>query len=221
MSAAKALLLRDLRLGLRSGAGTVQALIFFLILILLMPLGIGPDTGLLAKVAPGTLWLGALLACLLSLDRLYQADLEDGSLDVLALALLPLELTAATKALAHWLTTGLPLTLASPLLALALNLPAPALPWLTASLALGTPALSVIGGIGAALTLGLRQGGLLIGILTLPLYIPTLIFGAQTAITAAEGQNPLPALALTTALTLGTLALAPFATAAILRIQLR
>ncbi len=221
MSPARALLLRDLRLGLRSGAGTIQALIFFLILILLMPLGIGPDTGLLAKVAPGTLWLGALLACLLSLDRLFQADLEDGSLDILALAPMPLELTAATKAAAHWLTTGLPLTLASPLLALALNLPGEALPWLIASLAFGTPALSFIGGIGAALTLGLRQGGLLIGILTLPLYIPTLIFGAQTAIAATDGRNPLPALALTTALTLGTLALAPFATAAVLRIQLR
>lgn len=221
MSPARALLLRDLRLGIRSGAGTVQALIFFLILILLMPLGIGPDTTLLAKIAPGTLWLGALLSCLLSLDRLYQADLEDGSLDVFALAPMPLELTAATKALAHWLTTGLPLTLASPLLALALNLPPPALPWLAASLAVGTPALSFIGGIGAALTLGLRQGGLLIGILTLPLYIPTLIFGAQSAIAAADGQDPLPALALTAALTLATLALAPFATAAILRIQLR
>ncbi|QHQ34161.1 heme exporter protein CcmB [Algicella marina] len=221
MSAARAILLRDLRLGLRSGAGTAQALMFFLILILLIPLGIGPDTELLARIAPGTLWLGALLACLLSLDRLFQADLEDGSLDVMALAPLPLELVAAAKAAAHWLSTGLPLTLASPLLALALNLPVAALPWLMAALALGTPALSAIGGIGAALTLGLRQGGLLIAILTLPLYIPTLIFGAETAIAAADGRDPLPALALTTALTLATIALAPFATAAILRIQLR
>ena len=128
----------------------------------MVPLGIGPDPARLAGVAAGTLWLGALLACLLSLDRLFQADWEDGTLDQLALAPLPLEAIVALKALAHWLTTGLPLVVAAPLLAVTLNLPGPAYPWLLASLAAGTPALSLIGAIGAALTVGIRRGGLLL-----------------------------------------------------------
>ncbi len=221
MSAVLALLKRDLLLSLRAGGSSVQALVFFLIVMVLVPLGVGPDPEVLAKLAPGTLWLAALLACLLSLDRLFQSDHEDGSLEALFLTPLPLEAIVAVKALAHWLTTGLPLTLASPLLALMLNLPADAFAWLVISLALGTPALSFIGAIGAALTLGLRRGGLLIGILTLPLYIPTLIFGARTVADAAEAADPLPAFALTAALTLAITALAPFATAATLRIQLR
>lgn len=221
MSPSLALLAHDIRLALRAGSGTGQALMFYLILILLVPLGIGPETGILARIAPGILWLGALLACLLSLSRIFQEDQEDGTLDTLLLAPLPLEWITALKAAAHWLTTGLPLTLLSPLLALMLNLPAEALPWLILSLALGTPALSFLGALGAAFTLGLRQGGTLIAILTLPLFIPTLIFGAEVAIAAAEGRSPWPALALTAALTLGTLALAPFATAAILRLQIR
>ncbi len=221
MSPVRALLVRDLRLALRSGGGAGQGLVFFLIVVLLVPLGLGPDTGTLAQVAPGTLWIAALLAGLLSLDRLFQADLEDGSLDALTLGPLPLEVIAAIKAVAHWLTTGLPLTLFAPVLALTLNLPGPAYPWLIAALLAGTPALSFLGAIGAALTLGLRGGGLLIGVLTLPLYIPTLIFGARCVAEAADGGDPVPALALLVALSLAILATAPFATAAILRLQMR
>ncbi|NNU81007.1 heme exporter protein CcmB [Halovulum dunhuangense] len=217
----RALLSRELALALRSGGGAAQGLVFFLIVVLLVPFGMGPEPDALARVAPGTLWIAALLSCLVTLDRLFQTDWEDGSLDALALSPVPLEAVVAIKALAHWLTTGLPLLVIAPLLALTLQLPGQAYPWLVASLAAGTPALSFIGAIGAALTLGLRRGGLLIGVLTLPLYIPTLIFGARCAIAAADGQDPVPALALTAALTLAILALTPFAVAQILRIQIR
>jgi heme exporter protein B len=157
----------------------------------------------------------------LPLDRLFQADLEDGTLDALALAPLPLEALVAVKALAHWLTTGLPLVIAAPLLALTLQLPAPAYLWLVASLAAGTPALSFLGAIGAALTVGIRRGGLLIAILVLPFYLPTLIFGARAATAAAEAADPWRAFLLLTGLTLFILALAPFAAAAALRANLR
>jgi heme exporter protein B len=216
-----ALLRRELALALRSGGGAGLGLAFFVIVVLLVPLGLGPEPERLATVAVGTLWTGALLACLLALDRLFQADLEDGTLDVLALAPLPLEAIVALKGLAHWLTTGLPLVIAAPLLALTLPLPAPGYGWLVASLAAGTPALSLLGAIGAALTVGVRRGGLLIAILVLPLYVPTLIFGAQAAAAAAEGRDPWPAFLLLAGLTLFVLALAPFAAAAALRLNLR
>jgi heme exporter protein B len=193
----------------------------FLIVLLLAPLGICPDPGRLAAVAGGLIWIAALLACLLSLDRVFQADHEDGTLDVLALSPLPLAALVALKALAHWLTTGLPLVVAAPLLAMTLNLPGPAYPWLFASLAIGTPGLSFLGAIGAALTLGIRRGGLLLSVLVLPLYIPTLILGARATSAAAEGAAPLPALLLLAGLTLAILALAPFTAAAALRINLR
>jgi len=221
VSAAAAILARELRLALRAGGGAGLGLAFFLILTLLVPLGVGPDPAVLAAVAPGVLWIGALLACQLTLDRLFQADAEDGALDALALAPLPLEALAALKALAHWLTTGLPLVAAAPLLALTLGLPDPAYPWLVASLAVGTPALSFLGAIGAAVTLGLRRGGLLLSLLVLPLYLPTLIFGARAVAQAAGGGDPLPAFLLLAGLTLAVLAVAPFATAAALRVNLR
>lgn len=221
MSAAGAVIGRELRLALRSGGGAGLALAFFLVVVLLVPFGIGPDTDILARVAPGVLWIGALLACQLSLDRMFQTDAEDGSLDVLALAPLPVEALAALKALAHWLTTGLPLVVAAPLLALTLGLPAPAYPWLVASLAAGTPALSLLGAIGAAVTVGLRRGGLLLSLLVLPLYVPTLIFGARAVAAAAEGADPWPAFLLLGGLSLAILALAPFAAAAALRVNLR
>ena len=186
-----------------------------------MPFGVGPESERLATVAVGTLWIAALLACLLSLDRLFQTDAEDGTLDILALSPLPLEALVALKALAHWLTTGLPLVVAAPVLALTLSLPAPAFPWLIASLAAGTPGLSFLGAIGAALTVGIRRGGLLLSILVLPLYIPTLIFGARAVTAAAEGSDPWPAFLMLAGLTLFILALAPFAAAAALRINLR
>ncbi|QDL93734.1 heme exporter protein CcmB [Paroceanicella profunda] len=216
-----ALLRREMLLALRSGGGAGLGLAFFLVTILLMPLGIGPESALLGRIAPGVIWVAALLACLLSLDRLFQADHEDGTLDILALAPLPLEAVVAVKALAHWLTTGLPLLLVAPVLSVTLALPGPALPWLVAALAVGTPALSFIGAAGAAITVGLRRGGLLLSLLVLPLYIPTLIFGARAVDLAARGQNPATALLLLGAVTLGTLALAPFAAAAALRMNLR
>lgn len=221
MSAARALLARDLRLALRSGGGAGLGLGFFLILVLLVPFGVGPEPERLAAIAPGMLWIGALLACLLSLDRMFHADFEDGSLDVLALSPLPLEMVVAVKALAHWLTTGLPLVVAAPILAITLSLPAQAYPWLVASFAAGTPALSFIGAVGAALTVGLRRGGLLLSMLVLPLYIPTLIFGAQAVAEVAEGGNPWPSFMLLSGLTLIVLALATFAAATALRIVLR
>jgi heme exporter protein B len=189
--------------------------------VLLVPLGVGPDPERLAAVASGTLWIGALLACLLSLDRLFQADLEDGTLDLLLLSPLPLEAVVGLKALAHWLTTGLPLVVVAPLLALTLHLPPPAYPWLVASLAAGTPGLSFLGAIGASLTVGIRRGGLLLSILVLPLYIPTLIFGARAVVAAAEGLDPWPAFLPLAGLTLFVLALAPFAAAQALRLSLR
>lgn len=221
MKAAAAVLARELRLALRSGGGAGLGLAFFLILVLLVPLGIGPDPARLAPVAPGTLWVGALLACLLSLDRLFQSDFEDGTLDILSLSPLPLAGLVALKALAHWLTTGLPLVLVAPLLALTLSLPAPAYPWLVASLAIGTPALSFLGAIGAAVTVGIRRGGLLLSLLVLPLYIPTLIFGARAVIAAAEGGEPWPAMLLLCGLSLAIVALAPLAAGSALRLALR
>jgi heme exporter protein B len=219
--AARALLARDVRLALRSGGGAGLGIAFFLVVVLLVPLGVGPDAARLAGVAPGTLWIAALLACLLSLDRLFQADSEDGTLDILALSPLPLEAVAAVKALAHWLTTGLPLVAVAAPLAVTLGLPGAAYGWLIASLAVGTPGLSFLGAVGAAVTVGVRRGGLLLSILVLPLYVPSLIFGTQAVAAAAEGRDPLPALLLLGGLTLFILAAAPFAAAAALRINLR
>lgn len=221
MSAARAILGRELRLALRSGGGAGLGLAFFLVVVLLAPFGVGPDPAALAGIAPGILWIAALLACLLSLDRLFQADAEDGSLDALALAPAPLEAIAALKALAHWLTTGLPLTAAAPLLAVTLQMPGPAYPWLVAALAAGTPALSFLGAIGAAVTVGVRRGGLLLSVLVLPLYLPTMIFGARAVAEAAAGRDPWPAFLLLCGVTLGVLACAPFAAAAALRVNLR
>ncbi|MEO1421637.1 MAG: heme exporter protein CcmB [Pseudomonadota bacterium] len=221
MSGYAALFRRELMLALRSGGGATLGLGFFLIVVLMLPFGVGPDTDVLRLVAPGILWVAALLACLLSLDRLFQADAEDGTLDILALAPIPLEGLVAVKTLAHWITTGLPLVVAAPVLGITLNLPPQAFGWLIVSLALGTPALSALGAIGAALTVGLRRAGLLISLLVLPLYIPTLIFGARAVDLAARGQSPLPALMLVAGVTLLTLAASPFVTAHILRIQLR
>ena len=216
-----ALLLRDLRLAVRAGGGFGLGLAFFLIVTVLIPFGVGPETGLLSRIAPGVLWIGALLACLLSLDRIFALDWEDGSLDLLATAPLPMEGIVTIKALAHWITTGLPLVLAAPALGVLLSLPPSGYLWVLVSLALGTPALSVIGTFGAALTVGLKRGGLLLSILVLPLYVPTLIFGAEVARRGAEGlpvQTPLLMLA---GISFGTLALLPFASAAVLRINLR
>lgn len=216
-----ALLLRDLRLAVRAGGGFGLGLAFFLIVVVLVPFGVGPENGLLSKIAPGVLWIGALLACLLSLDRIFALDWEDGSLDLLATAPVPLEGIVSMKALAHWLTTGLPLVLAAPALGVLLSLPPEGYVWLVASLAVGTPALSVIGTFGAALTVGIKRGGLLLSLLVLPLYVPTLIFGAEVARRGAEGFEVMTPLLMLGGITFGTLALLPFASAAVLRINLR
>ncbi|MFG6518322.1 heme exporter protein CcmB [Sulfitobacter sp. 1A13496] len=217
----KALLLRDLHLALRAGGGFGLGLAFFLIVTMLVPFSVGPEATLLRAIAPGVLWLGALLACLLSLDRLLALDLEDGSLELLLTAPLPLEGALAIKALAHWLTTGLPLVLAAPFLGVMLQLAAPGHLWLLLSLALGTPALSVIGMFGAALTVGIKRGGLLLSLLVLPLYIPTLIFGAEVARRGAAGLEATTPLLMLAGLTLAVVALMPFAAAAVLRMGLR
>lgn len=216
-----ALLSRDLKLALRAGGGFGLGLAFFLIVTVMIPFAVGPQSSLLATIAPGVLWLGALLACLLSLDRLVALDWEDGSLDLLATAPLPLEAVVTIKALAHWLTTGLPLVLAAPVLGVLLNLPGPGYKWLVISLLLGTPALSVIGTFGAALTVGLKRGGLLLSLLVLPLYVPTLIFGAEVARRGAVGMDTNTPLLMLAGITAGAVALLPFASAAVLRVNLR
>ncbi|MFC3059557.1 heme exporter protein CcmB [Paenirhodobacter populi] len=216
-----ALLLRDLRLAVRAGGGFGLGLVFFLIVVTLVPFGVGPEGGVLARIAPGILWLGALLACLLSLDRIFALDQEDGSLDLLATAPIPMEAVVAIKALAHWLTTGLPLTIAAPVLAVLLHLPQGAYGWLVLSLLVGTPALSVLGTFGAALTVGLRRGGLLLSLLVLPLYVPTLIFGAELVRRGAEGRTVEVPLLMLAGITAATIALMPFASAAAIRMNLR
>jgi len=215
------LLQRDLRLAVRTGGGFGLGLGFFLIVTVLVPLGVGPQSATLRIIAPGILWVGALLACLLSLDRIFQLDYEDGSLDLLATAPMPLEGVVVMKAVAHWMTTGLPLTLAAPVLGVMLNLAPQGYVWLVASLILGTPALSMIGAFGAALTVGLKRGGLLLSLLVLPLYVPTLIFGAETVRRGGDGLATATPLLLLAGITLGTLALLPFAAAAAIRINLR
>ncbi len=216
-----ALLIRDLRLTVRAGGGFGLGLAFFLILVTLVPFGVGPEAGILGTIAPGILWVGALLACLLSLDRIFQLDFEDGSLDLLATAPLPMEGAVAVKALAHWITTGLPLVIAAPLFGVLMNLPAPGHFWVFFTLLLGTPALSMIGAFGAALTVGLKRGGLLLSLLVLPLYMPTLIFGAEAATRGIAGFDNAAPLLMLGGITLASVAFLPFAAAAALRINLR
>ncbi|MEM7529177.1 MAG: heme exporter protein CcmB [Pseudomonadota bacterium] len=212
---------RDLALALRLGGGGAIGLAFFVLVVLLVPLGVGREPATLARIAGGILWVAALLATLLSLDRLFQADHEDGTLEQLMLAPLPLEQVVLAKVAAHWLTTGLPIVLAAPVLGLMLQLPVGTLPALVLALLVGSPALSLVGAVGAALTAGIRRGGLLLSVLVLPLYIPTLVFGARTVENALLDLPWAPPLALTAALSLLAAAVAPFAAAAALRINAR
>ena len=215
-----AVIARDLRLALRRQADIVSALFFFVIVVSLFPLGIGPEPDLLRKLAPGVLWVAALLATMLSLPRLFADDHRDGTLEQLALAPHPLGLVVLGKVVAHWLVSGLPLALLAPVLGLQFDLSADALVELTGSILLGKPALSGIGGIGAALTLGLRGGGVLVSLLVLPLYIPVLIFGAGAVDAAISGLGFEAHLSLLGALLAGSLFFAPWATAAALKISL-
>ena len=214
------LLLRDMKLAARSGGSAALALSFFALVATLVPLGVGADLQLLARMASGVLWVAAVLAALLSLDRLFQGDFEDGSLDMIALAPLPLELTALAKIAAHWLSTGLPLTLLSPLLALLFNLPGAASAILLVSLLIGTPAVSAIGAIGASLTLSLKRGGLILPLIILPLLSPAVIFGAGAVSGVLDGTPANGALGLLAAFAVAAVLLSPFAAAASVRLNL-
>ena len=218
MTALTALLRRDMRLAVRIGGGALMGVLFFLIVVTMVPFALGPDLALLARTGPAILWLGALLASLLALDRLFAADHEDGSLDLILMGRAPLELVVAAKALAHWLTTGLPLVIAAPLLGLFLNLAPRAIGAVALTLLVGTPALTCIGLVGAAVAVALRRGGLLVPILVLPLTVPVLIFGVAASNAATTGPVPFgtPFLVLV-ALTLASMVLGPFAAAAALR----
>ncbi|HVG82291.1 MAG TPA: heme exporter protein CcmB [Methylomirabilota bacterium] len=221
MSAFLALAWRDLRLALRQGSDVVLVIVFFVLAAVLYPFALGPEPQLLGRIAAGVVWVTALLAALLSLERLFLADHQDGALDLLALAPQPLWATVLAKVAAHWLTTGVPLLAAAPVVAVMLGAPASSIPPLVAALALGTPSLSLIGAIGAALALGARRGGVLIPLLVLPLYIPVLIFGAAAVEAAVSGADAYPPLAILGALLLAALPLAPLAAAAGLRNALR
>ncbi|WP_301101704.1 heme exporter protein CcmB [Propionivibrio sp.] len=216
----RAIISRDLRLAMRRRTDIVSALFFFIIVVSLFPLGVGPEPELLRKLAPGVLWVAALLATMLSLPRLFADDQRDGTLEQLALAPQPLGLIVLGKVLAHWLVSGLPLALLAPVLGLQFDLSNDALWVLACSLLIGTPALSGIGAIGAALTLGVRGGGVLLSLLVLPLYIPVLIFGAGAVDATVTGLGAQAHLSLLAALTLGGVFFAPWPTAAALRIAL-
>jgi heme exporter protein B len=218
MTALLALMLRDMRIAVRVGGGALMGALFFLVVVVMVPFAVGPDLNLLARIGPAILWLGALLASLLALDRLFATDHEDGSLDLLMMAPMPLELAVAAKAVAHWLTTGLPLVLIAPLLGLMLNVEISATGVLMLTLAAGTPALTFLGLIGAALSVALRRGGLLLAVLVLPLTIPVLIFGVAATNAAIVGPAPFgPPFTILCALSLASLVLGPIAAAAALR----
>ena len=211
---------RDITLAIRQGSAVALSLCFFVITIVLFPLGVGPELAVLARIGPGVMWVAALLACLLTLDRLFQADFEDGSLDLLMIGALPVEMLVLAKVIAHWLTSVLPLILIAPILGLSLNIPPDGIIALVLALLIGTPTLSLIGAVGAALTVAMRRGGVLLSLLVLPLYIPVLIFGVA-AVAAAVALLPVaPHLLLLGGISLGALVVGPLAAAAALRLSL-
>ncbi len=212
-----AIIRRDLRLALRQGVDTLVVVLFFVLAVVLFPFGVGPEPELLARIAPGVVWVMALLASLLSLERLFQNDYEDGGLDLLVLSPAPPELIVLAKCAAHWLTTGLPLLAAAPLLAVLLALPVQGFGGLLLAMLLGTPTLTLVGAIGAALVLGARRGGVLVSLLVLPLYVPILIFGVAAVDGAVAGLPVRAHLMILGGLLLGALVLAPWACAAALR----
>lgn len=217
MGACAQIVQRDLRLALRQGLDAVMVLMFFVITVTLFPLGVGPEPNLLAQMAPGVIWVAALLSTMLSLDRLFQHDYEDGSLELLLLTPVPLEGIVLAKVFGHWLLTGLPLIIASPLLAVFMNMPADGYVILVVTMLLGTPISSFIGAVGGALTLGARRGGILVSLLVLPLYIPLLIFGVSAVDAAILGLSVKPHLLLLVAMLAATVPLATWAGAAALR----
>jgi heme exporter protein B len=217
MAAFLGLFRRDLRLALRQGGDAGLVLGFFVLAVVLFPLGVGPEPALLQRIGAGVIWVAALLAALLSLDRLFETDYQDGGLDHLALSNMPLELAVLAKCAAHWVATGLPLALISPLLALLVDLDPGAIDILLLSLLIGTPALSLIGSVAAALALGARRQGIVLSLLVLPLYVPPLIFGAGAVEASATGSGARAYILILAALTLAALALWPWASAAALR----
>jgi heme exporter protein B len=216
-AALRQLVLRDLRLALRQGADAVMVVMFFVITVSLFPLGIGPELNVLARISAGVIWVTALLATMLSLDRIFQHDYEDGSLELMILAPVPLEAVVLAKVAAHWLVTGLPLIVAAPLLAVLMNMPAEGFATLLVAMLLGTPTSSLIGAVGAALTLGARRGGVLVSLLVLPLYVPLLIFGVAAVDGAITGLGVRPHLLILGAMLAAALPLATWAAAAALR----
>jgi heme exporter protein B len=222
MNAFSELVRRDVLIAWKEGGTLGVALGFYLVVVVLLPLALGPDLNLIARIAPAVLWVALLLSALLSLGRLFEADFEDGSLDVLATGPLPLEAVVAAKALAHWLTTALPLIALAPVLGLILNLAPQAYGVLVATMLVGTPAISFLGAVGAALTVRTRRGGLLLGLLLLPLFVPTLIFGIEAIGAALAGADSFAAsFLLLIAVSLAAIVLAPPAAAAALRFQLQ
>ena len=221
MTPLSALLVRDMRIAVRVGGGALIGVLFFVVVVTLTPIAVGPDLALLKRIGPAILWLAALLASLLALDRLFASDHEDGSLDLILTGRAPLELVIAAKGLAHWLTTAVPLIVAAPLIGLLLNIEPPAQAGLVLTLLVGTPALTFIGIVGAAIAVTLRRGGLLLAIIVLPLTVPVLIFGVAAANAAVAGPVPFgtPFTALC-ALTLASLVIGPFAAAAALRLDI-
>lgn len=217
LKSAFVLIQRDLRLALRHGMDSLMAVVFFVLAVVLFPFGVGPEPDMLTRIAPGVIWVAALLASMLALERLFQTDYEDGSLELLSLAPVPMEAVVLAKVIAHWLTTGLPLIAAAPLLAIFLNMEERGFLALIGALALGTPLLSLIGAVGAALILGSRRGGVLLSLLVLPLFIPVLIFGVAAVDAAAFGFSVRPHLLMLGGLLLGALVLTPWAAAAALR----
>lgn len=220
MSRFFSLVARDLTLAVRQGSAVALGVCFFVITVVLFPLGVGPELAVLARIGPGVLWVAALLACLLTLDRMFQADYEDGSLDLLMVGRLPAEMLVLAKVIAHWLTSIVPLIIIAPLLGLSLNLPLDAVVTLVLALLIGTPTLSLIGAVGAALTVAMRRGGVLLPLLVLPLYIPVLIFGVATVEAAVALLPATPHLLLLGGISLGALVLGPLAAAAALRLSL-
>jgi heme exporter protein B len=215
-----ALLVRDMRIAVRVGGGALIGVLFFLVVVTLTPFAIGPDLALLKRIGPAILWLAALLASLLALDRLFASDHEDGSLDLIVTGRAPLELVVAAKGLAHWLTTAVPLVIAAPLLGLFLGIDEGAQAGVVLTLLVGTPALTFIGLIGAAIAVTLRRGGLLVAIIVLPLTVPVLIFGVAAANAAVAGPVPFGTpFTVLCALTLASLVIGPFAAAAALRLD--
>lgn len=217
-----AIVLRDLRLAMRDGGALGTALGFYLIVVAMMPLAVGPDLKLLARISAGVLWVALLLSALLSLGRLFESDYEDGSLDTIAVAGPPLELVVAGKAFVHWLTTSVPMALAAPVLGLLLNLELSVMPFLALSMLVGTLAVSFLGAIAAALTLQARKSGVLIAVMVLPLYVPTLIYGiSAVAIATTPPGSPWPSFLLLSAISVGSVVIGPIASAAALRYQVQ